>query len=591
MGWEGMPSWEVVGSVSYTPSRKQVRVLVEALALEGDAKRVKDIERALLRQPQAAWASGARALGAEAGEGEGRGKRGRLCKLLGRLLDEQGVGEIGPLVGALRDREDGVRKAAARALGKRWRAPGEERAVMEGALLEALAQEAQPLVEAALVEALGRVGGEQAAAALETRQGQAVEAARLLLRRNLSAQQATAGAAGVVGAAGEDGAAGEGEAVGEAVGGRGAVRDDVPLAQALVWTWRCRSGLEQVLERELAAVGVGEVSRVRRGEVEGRLPAEAALGWGWRSRVATGFGLSLRPQREGSGAGVVDALVQALSSAQVEGLLRRVAADPGAPVRYRLSAAVTPRDEGRTSAPSKAPSKALNRAQLLEVVRRLAAGAPWLVNDPSLRGWEVEASAEQGGSLGVWLSPRLVDPRFAYRRGDVPAASHPTMAAALAFVAAPRAGDVVWDPFAGSGGEVIECGLRGGREVTLIGSDLSQGALETAAQNAAAANLTVTWQAADALRWCPRPRPTLIVTNPPMGRRVKLADGLDAFFAQCLDAFARALAPGGRVVWFAPRGRAVAAAARRRGWRVSLDQPVDMGGFEVHIQALTAPSG
>jgi tRNA G10 N-methylase Trm11 len=79
---------------------------------------------------------------------------------------------------------------------------------------------------------------------------------------------------------------------------------------------------------------------------------------------------------------------------------------------------------------------------------------------------------------------------------------------------------------------------------------------------------------------------TLIITNPPMGRRLlrdrSLGALLDAFVAHA----GRVLVPGGRLVWLSPlpeRTRAAARAAR-------LDAPpgpsVDMGGFEAELQTL-----
>ncbi|MFY0536671.1 TRM11 family SAM-dependent methyltransferase [Nannocystis pusilla] len=114
------------------------------------------------------------------------------------------------------------------------------------------------------------------------------------------------------------------------------------------------------------------------------------------------------------------------------------------------------------------------------------------------------------------------DPRFSYRSGDVPAASHPTIAAALARLAEVRQDDVVWDPFVGSGLELCERGLLG-PAASLLGTDLDPRALAVAAANLRNAGLRAELTQADATTHRPA-GVTLIVTNPPMGRRVHRGD-------------------------------------------------------------------
>src|ERR1035438_1406616 len=91
-----------------------------------------------------------------------------------------------------------------------------------------------------------------------------------------------------------------------------------------------------------------------------------------------------------------------------------------------------------------------------DTARAIAARAPEFVNDPTESTWELivtrdlSSDSRDAGAVDLAIEPRgIVDPRFTWRRGDVPAASHPTLAAALARVAGVRDDDVVWDPFAG----------------------------------------------------------------------------------------------------------------------------------------------
>ncbi len=562
-----IPTPEVIASVSYTPSRRQIPGLLAALADTDDDRFAANIERALLRQPVAAFSFTRTLLG----DLEAK-RRGRLTKLLGRLVNEGQQGDGDALSPWLRDADPAVRRAAARSIGKRWKSPQAERTKLEAALLEALDAEQQPRVRASVVEALGRVGGTAAQAVLASAEGPEADAAKLLLRRNLTAQ-----------AAQNDRPSTENAAPDTSPTKQHRILDQKPLGLPTFWVLQCRKGLTKVLAAEPGMRGA-KVTKINEsaGEVFVKCTPEATLAGAWDWRSATGFWLSLRPvelKHPHDPSCAAAQLAAQLIAPDTQKLLRGLTA--GDPVRYRLSW------EGTGEGTGEGKKRALTQ----QSVRLLAEAAPWLVNDPSVRDWEVVAvvDTQRNAQLSVRLAPKLPDPRFTYRRGDVPAASHPTLAAALVQVANPQPGEVIWDPFTGSGGEIIECGLRlaaQGARATLWGSDLSDEALAVATQNAAAARITAHFVKADALTWQPNPLPNLIVSNPPMGRRVKLADGLDAFFAQCLDSFGRSLAPSGRLVWYAPRGKTVAALARRSGWRVDLDQPVDMGGFEVHLQVL-----
>jgi 23S rRNA G2445 N2-methylase RlmL len=183
----------------------------------------------------------------------------------------------------------------------------------------------------------------------------------------------------------------------------------------------------------------------------------------------------------------------------------------------------------------------------------------------------------------VAVAPRaLADPRFAWRVGDVPAASHPTIAAALARVSGVRADDVVWDPFVGSGAELIERALLGPYRA-LLGSDLDLKALEVAGKNLRAAGVQAKLQVGDALAVAPG-GVTLVVTNPPMGRRASriagLAEMLDRFVANMAAAFG----PAGRLVWIAPSPRRTREVAARVGLSLDWARDIDMGGFNAEMQ-------
>jgi 23S rRNA G2445 N2-methylase RlmL len=215
-----------------------------------------------------------------------------------------------------------------------------------------------------------------------------------------------------------------------------------------------------------------------------------------------------------------------------------------------------------------------------------------LINDPTGSPWMIRISRISKGSRSpspsvppsIELEPRrLADPRFAYRQTAVYAASHPTLAAALARVAGVRADDTVWDPFTGAGTELIERALLG-PAMQLIGTDLDPRAVACAATNLEAAGITVPARmvAMDCLAFQDA-APTLIISNPPMGRRVQrgtLGPLLERFSTHA----AAVLAPGGRLVWLAPDPKRTDSLLKAAGLSLAYRQPVDMGGFDAELQ-------
>ena len=166
------------------------------------------------------------------------------------------------------------------------------------------------------------------------------------------------------------------------------------------------------------------------------------------------------------------------------------------------------------------------------------------MNDPTESTWEAGAR-EEGGALLVELHPRgLADPRFAYRVRDVPAASHPPLAAAMVRVAGRRPDDVRLGPFHGLGRRARRARARG-PYARLHGTDTDAGALDAARANFAAAgveDVAIELGRRDAS--APQGT-TLIVTNPPMGRRVTRDGTLASLLERFVDHAAEVLPPEG----------------------------------------------
>ncbi len=211
---------------------------------------------------------------------------------------------------------------------------------------------------------------------------------------------------------------------------------------------------------------------------------------------------------------------------------------------------------------------------------------PDLLNDPRQSPWAIEVYPEKVGQ-SVELRPRILpDPRFAYRVDDVPASTHPPLAAAMARMAGVEDEEVVWDPFCGSGLELIERGLLD-KVQSIIASDIDINATEIAAANFAAAgeiseSISIHCGDFKEYRKVTQIEPkslSLILANPPLGRRVRI-DDLKALISEFFEIAAITLRPGGRLVFINP---------------LKLDSPdarlklserhlVDLGGFDCRVE-------
>jgi predicted RNA methylase len=516
---------EAARSVAFTPGR---RAGAPPLGLRGgdDEQASRDAERALARRGVDA---GREAL-ARAGAAEPP-LRGRLVRLAGRVAAETGAPELrAGLVALLADSDAKTRRNAVIALGKLG---GEG---LEEAILTRCQVEDRIEVMRALVAALGKVGGERALAALRRLSTEDPELlriaaeARLLLERNVSAA------------------------------GEAALDLGTTASRPLPAIARCRRGLEELLAGELEAAwrpsvrAPGEVRMAFAGPLPSPLAARTLLGWGF-----------LLPAEPLGKAGPGEAIGRALTSPAAREVL---SAFTRGTVRYRIEWA----------------SGGKHRAEIVRAAQTASARWDRLVNDPSRRDWEAVARV-LGDRVEVVLEPRLDDPRFAYRIGDVPGASHPTVAAALARIGGAIASDVVWDPFVGSGTELIER-ARLGPWRRLVGSDRDAKAVAISEENLRMANIAgAEIGVGDALGPAPEGL-TLVITNPPMGRRVLRGEDVAALAERFVDHVARALARGGRMAWISPAGERTAACARRAGLSVVEDRRVDLGGFWGALQLL-----
>jgi 23S rRNA G2445 N2-methylase RlmL len=472
----------------------------------------------------------------------GDGATARLVGAIG-LLARRGDAEArASLIVRMADGSSRVRRAAIGALGKlggaaRNDANDETPATTERSASAVVDEARQALIarwdaadvtpdeRRALAEALGKIGGDESLARLRALDpGADAELARRRDRALLIADRTAKRS--------ED----------------SRVMVDVDPPAPLHVRLRCKPGLGALLVEDLAARGFAP-------KAHGDGAADVKLDRAWSALFASRLW-----ERGAIRVPLVnhepETIVRALTAPPIRALLE---AWTHGPIRWRLGF-----PEGH------------KRAVVWKVAKEVTAKAPELVNDPTQTTWDVFVSDD-----ALEISPRrLDDPRFAWRVADIPAASHPTVAAALAYVGGAKHGDRVWDPFAGSAAELIER-TRLGTYASLVGTDLDDTALAAARLNLASANVDATLVNADA-RSYDAGEIDLIVTNPPLGSRVQL--DATALMVACLPRFAQALGPGGRLVWITPSQRKTTKVAEGVGLRRTRFLPVDLGGVRGHLE-------
>ncbi len=217
---------------------------------------------------------------------------------------------------------------------------------------------------------------------------------------------------------------------------------------------------------------------------------------------------------------------------------------------------------------------------------RAYALCPEILNDARRAPWAIDVHST-GSEASVELRPKFAaNPRLFYRREDVPAASHPPLAACMARLAGRVPNEVVWDPFCGSGLELIETAILGGVKQA-FGTDLSPEAIAIAQVNFAAAKLKstqATFACADFrdTRSVPGLTPgavSLIITNPPMGRRVRVPN-LHQIIRDLFVVATQVLMPGGRMVFANP----LRVTPSDPSLRLEFREVVDLGGFDCRLE-------
>lgn len=464
---------------------------------------------------------------------EPREREGRVAviRAVGVVFSESGPRELGDEVrgwlrGLLNDPVEKVRRYAMNALPKVGAGRNEESDLL--ALLNKTDNEREKKF---LTGALDKIGGEQTLEAARSLPLGTEQKARASVARNASP---------------------------------GSIRMDCVVEdfEGVEICLRGRRGLEDIVKEEVESTGGAKFRFLSQsGGLDVIAPvAPFSLSDLYSLRCFGTAGFSLGMAHTGKQAGVI-------ASPHAIRLLKTLTEGP---VRYRLDFV----------------SKGHQRAAVRDLASQIYALCPEILNDPRQALWAVDIHSSSSGET-VELRPRLTpDPRFAYRVQYIPAASHPPLAAAMARLAGPMEDEVVWDPFCGSGVELIECALSGGIR-TLIGTDLSSGALAAAENNYAAAGAPVAdtrfvccdFRKHASVEGLEPGRVSLVITNPPLGMRVPIPD-LRQLIDDLFYAAVKVLRPGGRLILINP----LRIDSPRRSLHLQSRRLVDMSGFDCRME-------
>jgi 23S rRNA G2445 N2-methylase RlmL len=187
--------------------------------------------------------------------------------------------------------------------------------------------------------------------------------------------------------------------------------------------------------------------------------------------------------------------------------------------------------------------------------------------------------ADENASVEVWLTidgasavcgVRLSDRTMRHRtyKDEHQAASlRPTVAAAMAWVAAARPGETVLDPMCGAGTILAEVWEMGKGQVRVLGGDIDKTAVHNATSNLSRlGEIEARW-------WDARELPLgdaavdHVITNPPFGKQLSTPEEVRPLYRDAAREWDRVLKPGGQAVLLAADMDALAEAVAPFGWK------------------------
>jgi len=500
-------------------------------------KRLRELPKEVLWNTEVTWFDGA--------SPRERMERVAVIRAVGMIFSRFGSEEEKStvqewLITLLRDPQEKIRRYAIAALPKIGTGVGGE-----ARMLELLKEASEEREQRHLGRALEKIGGSATLAALEETEGIALSA---ITRQKVKAAVSR-------------------------VENPSEVRLDaqLPLDAGLQVLLHCRKGLEEFVRdeaQELLSESEWRIESMKSGQVTLQPLKDFSLATLYRMRCFATIGFPLGTVSEVSGPAWVETRARCIASLRTRSLMLTATQ---AAARYRLEFA----------------GRGHQRGAIRHVIERAYELCPEILNDARQAPWSIDVIPSGGGMASVVLRPRLYpDPRLWYRQDDIAAASHPPLAACMARLAGLEEAEAIWDPFCGSGLELIERSLRDG-VVTAYGTDLDSKALDVARANFASAQLEPTraeftccdFREAVKTAGIAPGSISLVITNPPLGRRVRIKD-MQGLFADLYAEAARALQFGGRLIFVNP----LRTAPNDSSLKLEYQKTIDLGGFNCRLE-------
>jgi 23S rRNA G2445 N2-methylase RlmL len=334
---------------------------------------------------------------------------------------------------------------------------------------------------------------------------------------------------------------------------------------------RCRKGLEEILHDEvkeyITMFRKFRIVEVRKGLVAISPIAPFSLSDIYTLRCFATVGFFLGNVQGSNPTESVDALASMMTSPLSRSILATLTEGS---IRYRLEFV----------------SKGHQRGAVRLLSNRAYSICPDILNDPRSAPWSMDL-IPTGHRISVELRPKLTpDPRFTYREEDIRVASHPPLAASIARLSGRGKQEIVWDPFCGSGLELIERARLGGIQ-RIFGTDINPEAIDICRANFAASTVKPVplilaccdFRDYSKVEGLGPESVTLIITNPPMGRRVRVHN-IRGLFSDLFIVAATVLKPGGRLIFANPLRIEPLDPSLKLKYR----KIVDLGGFNCHLE-------
>ena len=334
---------------------------------------------------------------------------------------------------------------------------------------------------------------------------------------------------------------------------------------------RCRRGLEAILAEEVkeaeAKGGKFKLLEIRGCHVVVAAKSPFCLADIYQLRCFDTVGFYIGRVRDPQSPDAINELAKVIASPLTERLMEHFTEGSW---RYRL-----------------AFSGSDNQDAVVEKVTQAAFKInPKILNDAREAPWSLDVFLAPTATIEE-IRPRVSpDPRLEYRLKAVNAASHPPIAACMARLAGTDDQEMVWDPFCGSGLELIEMAMHA-KVKCVVGTDLSESAIAMMKGNFAAAKLdgvrgafyTSDFRNIDIIPELKKRNVSLIISNPPLGRRVRVPN-LEGLFEDLFRVAGAVLRPGGRLIFVNPGRVEPKDKSLRRVYR----QIVDLGGYDCKME-------